>query len=389
MISYLVLFPLGESLREISSATAVAATLVFYTVDYNSSNLKKLKLKSFLAASLLVIAFGAIHSIDLQHSIKSLSKVSYDSLLLFLPGLEFCRKRKDVKLLIGAFTLVLLYLGLDGLYQYATDRDFFFSIPRGIYLSATMRDPHLGTMVAISLPVTFGLFYLMPERWNFALKLFLYAALTFPAGFFLLESGRRIGWVAIGFAALIYVSVRFGWLSCLPVLAGLLSLPFLGLSRFSLPALLKDDRLPVWNTALKLIPHNWLFGTGLDTFKQAQLKYNLSVFWDWKPYEHIDCTHNIYLGFIVDTGLIGFIVLSAVFVGYPVYMYFRIREIRRTNEGCAYVMLSFLSAFAAFLVAGAAGLNFYKPYMMASPMIILGSGLGLSVQNGSFFGKEK
>jgi O-antigen ligase len=378
VLSYILLFPLGESLREISSVMAVAGVLGCYVVDYKGSNLSRFKLRFFLAIFLLLLIYKSLDSIAVAKSLKSLYYLSYESLLLFFPALEFCRKARDVKLLLFSFTILLLYLGLDGVYQQMYGHDFFFSVKKGEYLSGPMKDPHLGTMVSIFLPISLGIVYLVPRSWGWVSKGFLYLVLTFPGWFFLLGSGRRIGWVGVGVAFWLYLLSRYGWLYSLPIVIALSFSPFLGLSRFSLPHLLDDPRIPVWSTVLELFKHNWFLGTGLNTFKEAQFKYNRFVFW-WDG-EFIDCPHNIYLGFLLDTGVIGCAVFLSVFFGFPIYMLLTYRKIRKDNPRYAGVLLCFLLAFVSFLIAASAGMDFYRPWMMASPMMILGIGIGLSLQ---------
>jgi len=77
-------------------------------------------------------------------------------------------------------------------------------------------------------------------------------------------------------------------------------------------------RLIMWNTSVKLIKDNFIYGTGTGDYNDELIKRN-------KRYQNLGVvsselnSHNQFLNTFVQLGLIGFLVLSAIF-----YSYFRI-----------------------------------------------------------------
>ena len=376
ILGYVLLFPLGQAFREIFSIMSAAGVAGYYFSDYADSNLSGFRLKPLFFLFLGILIVKAFHSIDIAISLDALSSLSYDSLLLFFPAFEFVKDKRRLFVMAAVFTAVAVYLGLDSIYQYHYGHDLLRSMPKRGYLSATMKDPLLGSMVAIFIPITLSLFHLLPNFWNRVAKLSIYLLLTFPAYFFLLYSGRRIGWIAVAVIIILYIGALYGKLASAPILFGALVLPFSGIPRLSFAELFGDIRWKIWAVAFEVFQKNWLFGTGLNTFKQAQIKYGIAIL---RRKKYIECPHNIYLGLLIDAGIIGllsFILLSAV---YLLYAYDTCKKIKPASKELSHQIFCFILAYLAFLVVSLAGIDFYKTWMMGSPMIILGVTMGACV----------
>ncbi|CAK8716958.1 MAG: O-antigen ligase [Candidatus Electronema aureum] len=108
---------------------------------------------------------------------------------------------------------------------------------------------------------------------------------------------------------------------------------------------LQDARLPIWQDAVKIIPHFLLTGAGFGSFIDVFPSYK--SFADSLIYDH---AHNDYLELLTDGGLIGFF-LAAWFVGAVLRSGWR-QIFRRKDR------LSVLTAIAAF--SGIAGLLFFS-----------------------------
>jgi O-antigen ligase len=307
-----------------------------------------------------------------------LSSLSYGSLLLFFPALEIIRDKRNLDLVTVTFLLLLFYLGLDAMYQYHYGHDFLKSMPRGVFLSATGKDPLLGNLIAVFLPISFTLYYLLPDFLNKTERLGLYVLLTFPAYFFLSLSGRRIGWLSFAVAAAIYCWVRFGKLASVPIVLGVLALPFSGDPRMALNIITGDIRWKIWTAAYEVFQKHWLLGTGLDTFKQAQIKYKDVVFMGGK---HVECTHNIYWGFLVDTGMVGLSIFLAFSIGCALYAFDTYKKISPMNPPLSHQIFCFMLSWLAFLMIAFAGIDFYATWMVGSPMVVLGAMMGACIMS--------
>lgn len=378
LIGYVLSFPLGETFREVASIMAVLGVVGYYVSDYRNSNLSKFFLKPLFFVFFGILIFKTFDSISVPVSLKALSAVSYGSLLLFFPALEMVRDKKSFDLVTMAFLLLLFYLGLDALYQYHYGHDFFLSIPKGPFLSATRKDPLLGNLVAVFLPISFSFYYLLPKILNKAERLGLYILLTFPPYFFLCLSGRRTGWIAFAVVTAIYCWVRFGKLASVPIVLGALALPFSGAPRMALNSITGDIRWKIWAAAYEVFQKHWLLGTGLDTFKQAQIKYNDVVIMAGK---HVECTHNIYWGFLVDTGAVGLLIFLASSIGCALYAFDTYRKIRPVNPPLSHQIFCFVLSWLAFLVVGLAGIDFYATWAVGSPVVVLGALMGACIMS--------
>lgn len=377
IVSHILLFPLGRALREISSVMAIIGVLLYYTGNYKSSNLARFNYKYLFFAFYCILIFKALSSINIQVSIKALDHLSYDSLLLFFPALEFVKNKRHLDILILAIVVLCLYLGLDALFQFFLDRDFFFQNPKvgnGRMLTATRDDPLLGNLVAIFLPVTFSLFGFFPAAWSKFKSFIMYALLTFPAYFFLIFSFRRTGYIAFGTALFVYFLIKRQFLKSAIFLAAFCSLFIVGPPRFLLEKVLQSGRWELWKTALLVWKENMFLGTGLDTFKSAQILYDKEIFFRGDIYKAYP--HSLFVSLLVDTGLIGFTAFIMFFVLSVMFLFRSLGQIKSTDPVYSQKILTFAISMLAFLIVSLGALNLYSPFMMASPMILFGAAVG-------------
>ncbi|MCF8106057.1 MAG: O-antigen ligase family protein [Desulfohalobiaceae bacterium] len=374
ILSYILLFPLGQALREICSVISITAVFFYYLGDYKNSNFRRFPYKYLFLFFYCILIFKTFHSVNVPKSLRALDHVSYDSLLLFFPALEFVKHKKDINGLVIAVTALLFYIGGDALYQCIFGHDLFFQMPKfGFMLTATRDDPLLGNLVAIFLPITFSFFYLAPDSWSKLKKTIIYILLTFPAYFFLFFSFRRTGFIAFAFALTMYFLLKRKLLSGLLVLSASFLFFFIGPTRFLFSQIARSLQWEIWKTALVLSKENILFGSGLNTFKAMQIIFKKPVYYAG---EYFESTHNLFLGLLVDTGLLGL----AVFL---LFLFLCLKSIHRSSSAlkeysasASGIVFFFNLSLFAFFIAAIGALDLYSPYMMAPPFIILGTALG-------------
>lgn len=375
VVTYILLFPLGQALREISSVMAIAGVFFYYLGAYNDSNLKKFKYKYLFILFYCILIFKTFHSIDVQNSLKALDHLSYDSLLLFFPSLEFVKKKRHLDILIAAFFFLCLYMGLDSLYQYFFGEDFFFQNKKiSFMLSATRDDPLFGNLLAIFLPITFSVLLFFPKSWSYLKACTVYALLTFPAYFFLVFSFRRTGYIAFGTSLFLYFMLKKNLMKGFLTILIFISILLIGIPRFSFNSLLPSSRLRIWDVGFSVSTKNFLFGTGLDSFKSAQILFNNEII--DKNGEYYADPHNLYLTLLIDTGIVG-VSLFLLFFTLSIYFIFRFMlQIKKTDPVYSQKILAFTISVIAFSVVSLSAINLYAPYMMAPNIMIFGSVLG-------------
>ncbi|MFW6054778.1 MAG: O-antigen ligase family protein, partial [Thermodesulfobacteriota bacterium] len=374
ILSYILLFPLGQALREICSVISLSAVFFYYLGDYKNSNFRLFPYKYIFLFFYGILIFKTFHSVNVPESLRALDHVSYDSLLLFFPALEFVKDKKDIPGLPIAVIILLFYIGGDALYQFISGHDLFFQMPKfDFMLTATRDDPLLGNLVAIFLPLTFSFFYLVPDSWSRLKKTIIYILLTFPAYFFLLFSFRRTGFIALAFALTMFFLLKRKLFSGLLVGSAFFLFFFIGPTRFLFSQIAKSLQWEIWKTALVLSRENLFLGSGLDSFKTMQIAYQKPVY---IAGEYVSCTHNLFLGLLVDTGLLGLTV-------FLLFLFLCLKSIHQCglalkehSASSSGIVFFFNLSLFAFLVAAIGALDLYSPYMMAPPFIILGTALG-------------
>lgn len=108
---------------------------------------------------------------------------------------------------------------------------------------------------------------------------------------------------------------------CIFIIGGITALIFSkdlqskGLSTTSL-----HSRFHIWQAGLKAFKEHPVFGVGLNCFKKIDINYYGENKQDWAPH-----AHNLYINTLAQMGLIGFIGLLAMFIGF-FQTFFRAKE---------------------------------------------------------------
>lgn len=387
VISYILLFPYGQALREITSVMAFIGTVGVYIGDKNL-NIKKIKNKHLIFILFIYLIIKSIFSIDIPRSVDGLEHLSYDSLLLILSGIESIRNKTDYKIIILACALTLTVLGYDAIFQFFVGYDIFKQYPMaGSCTTASMELPHLGTLTGILLPFTFG-YPLITSKKNKIRNYILWGIFSLlPILFFILTSERRSAWLGLTLAFCFYLILKYRH-KAFWTLAALfvVSIPT-NIIEFLLNQLWKDPRWIVWNYGFDIFQKKPWLGHGLHSFKSAlkqyglgeKLNHDLFIACGTKFSSVFDSPHNIYLGFLIDGGIIGLMLFLLFSFSCLLIIVKTSKKIKKTDLLFSKLLLCGATFYVSYLGAAITGLDFYKTWMLGPPILILGITLGASL----------
>lgn len=380
MGGFALLFPLGISLREITSVTTALGLVALLTLDYRHSYLKAFPLKGLYFLFLALLVFKTLHSIEPVSGIYALKTNVYKGFIFLLAGIECCRSPMSLRTLLLLFATMGFYEGLDGVWQGLTGADLIKSAPPvGGRLTGSMDSARVGNLMALTIPLAFALPAALPKIRSKGAGLALIALACAPQLYLLAGSGTRSGMVGIAIALgsfLLIRRIRWG----LPAMAALGGTAAGALvfspGRLSLERLMADHRLvDVWPIAWGVFKEYPILGTGLNTFDQA---YKMLGFHPHVMESALGHPHNIYLQFMSETGVVGFAILLLFLGGMAVWSARRIRE--GLNRGIHprhwIIAAAFWSSYVGYLATAITAHNFFRSWWLGMAMTILGVTLG-------------
>lgn len=392
---YVLAFPIGTSTREIGSVVSLIGLIVYYLFGWKDSNLSRLPMRWLYFAFVALLAVKCFHSLSPHSGLYVFKHNIYKGFALFLAGIEFVRRPRDIGLLCGLFTVMGLYEGLDGVWQYIAGHDFIKGTPiyYGIRLTGSLDSPRVGNLMSIILPASFGLLFVAGERWSRLRKGFSAILFYAPALFLLAFSYTRSGW--LGFAAALSVLVWLtsgggikAFLKCGLVIgtAFFLFVYFDPLARPDADASFlelasADSRWALWGIALDVFKHAPATGVGVNAFSTALAAYGLVPPEPIIP--NVPHPHNIYLQFLAETGVTG-IVLFVLFTGS--FLLYALRDIIRGVRGHIVTgywprhmwqaVACFFAAYVGYLVTAMGAHSYFRSWWLGISMCVFGIVIG-------------
>lgn len=207
------------------------------------------------------------------------------------------------------------------------------------------------------------------------MKTLVVVALLIPAVILLVGSQTRSG--MLGVAAGGYLLCIFRFRTRKKVILGIpiafLLLTLIGPERISLVRALNDARGEIWAFAWQIFTEYPLFGAGASTFKPAFLDLGLELVRN----NDIPHPHNIYLQFLADGGIVGFIIGGTFLLG--TWGWCGLAIFRGTVSLSAHLRRHWWSAaylwggYSCYLATGLFGHNFYRTWWLAMGMALLGA----------------
>lgn len=302
------------SIYELPKLTAVRIiTLLFLSVFLiKSLSEKKIKISLtlldlpivfFLLVSIFATFFSSNFTISMVGSYpngRGLQDIFTFILLYFLIGNILSVKNKKI---LGVVFLSSLLCSLWGIYQYYIIGDRVYS---------TFADPnHLGSYLALSLPLSLGYALILPSLF---LKVII-SPLIVLIFISLILCFSRAAWVAAGISLGIYLYLYLPRKTKKIILVGVSLFLLLG----SITLVRKDTvrekilrtesiiiRALMWRDTLYLVRDNWVVGTGVNTFGRVFRSYQSEEYSKKEGADIIpDVPHNELLEVASNMGLLG------------------------------------------------------------------------------------
>jgi O-antigen ligase len=307
--------------------------------------------------------FKTLHTIHFSLSWYALSHNIYKGPMLFLGALEFMRRGRDAKLLAALTAAMSFYYGITGVVEYLN--------------LGHITNKRFGNMMSLAIPALFALPVLLDKFGK--LRRPLIVLIAFPGVFYWSVAQARSGWFGLAAAAAAFAWIRLGTKRTAVLFAAIAVVVFmLGPPRLSYEAIASDARWEIWRVGVEVFKEYPLLGSGINTFEPAY--ESVGAAFDPKRFDlPVPHPHNVYLQFLLETGLIGGAVFAAFLIGQIV---FAIRIIRRKATRFPDPWLAaacFWSSSVGYAVTAFSAHNFFRTWWLGLAMTILGAAAGAAV----------
>lgn len=386
----LALFPAGYGLREVMPPVSFVFLLLYMRHSRGRSVLARLGPAWLFGCLFGMVLIGIIFSGDIAASILHAGTGINKAFILPFIAMECVRRPKDLERLVWALVFACFWQGLDGLWQAYTGRDFIMGYPPNAgRLTGSLGDYTVGNYMALALVPAFGCWFMLRRGQGRPAAALLFTALFWP-GFFLVQGASSRS------ALLALAAAPFLW-AFLTRTPGALSMPWRRLALTLLPALLafaafaicqpqrlgimqiaEDGRWSLWELGWRVfLEHPWL-GAGAGRYNAAFRELGLAPARDAITISH---PHNLYLDMLYAHGLAGFALGMTFLAGFLIWGYAKLRPRLASPDAGVYWRLCawFWIGFAAWLVNGVFGHDFYRIWWLAMAMSHLGVMIGAIV----------
>lgn len=381
------LFPIGYGFREVMPPLCGIFLLLYYRHGWRDSVLARLggPVLFFVCAAAMTLS-GIIFSTNVWASLIHAGMGVNKAYILPFIAMECAHDLRDLRRLCWAAMLACFWQGLDGIYQALTGYDFIMGYGHKGRLTGSLGDYTVGNYLALALPPAFGVWQLLRRKLAASTCGLLCFALFWPPAFLFVGASSRSAVLAIGAALALWALMRHGrsrwlWL-LLPCAAVGLFLLFEG-RRFSPEAIINDNRWDLWRLGWRVFEaHPW-FGAGAGQYNAAFRALGLAPTHEVITISH---PHNVYLDMLYAHGIVG-ASLGYIFIfGFLWWGGKNIApRLRRFSPGadddCYWSLAAwFWIGYAAWLVNGIFGHDFYRIWWLALAMSNLGIAIGAIVK---------
>ncbi len=333
----------------------------------------------------------------------SISPSSTASVALFLAGcilfavavygtsLQLWRFKALLITLLGLGTFEAIY----GLVEYGAGTQRIFWLRKTFYLEEVtgtyINHNHFAGLMEMILPLAIGFSVLqLPARWDLSSEIqrrwkvlpgreyvgltFLFVSISLMLTALILSRSRG-GLISFLIAQVCFVflllKTRSGFLGIRQInliFGMLLVLVFAGLgreisTRFSYSVRDAPERFELWVDSFRIVRDFPWWGTGLGTYREVILNYrpvkDLVIVAGIPQPARVEYAHNEYLQFLVECGLVGFIILVWAMIRTGAYLY---RGLKESSELDFQILgWSLVSGLIALVCHGVVDFNFHIP----------------------------
>lgn len=385
----IALFPAGYGLREIMPPLCLVFLLAYYRHAFSRSTLARLGRPAWLFLGLfgmvfIGVAFSRHPWASLLHAGTGLNKAYIAPFI----AMECATSRRDLERLSWASLTACLWEGLDGLWQAMTGSDLImgYGLNAG-RLTGSLGDYTVGNYIALAIVPALGAWVGLARALGRARAALILAAMLWPAFYLLQGASSRSSLLAIAACPVLWYLLRrqpgrtLSWRAWAPVAIACACAFLFALCqprRLGLDQLLQDGRWSLWELAWRVFLENPWLGAGAGQYNDAFRALGLSPARDAITISH---PHDLYLDMLYAHGLVGF-ALGMIFLGGFLLWGWRIlRPQLATPAPASYWQLAgcFWLAYAAWLVNGIFGHDFYRIWWLALAMSYLGIMIGACV----------
>lgn len=377
-----VTFSLGQAFREIGPILCLAALFAYHYWGYRQSTLRRFPLKWLFVVFYGLICVKTALSLDPRQSLVYVLPNAWKGFALPFVAMECARDMRDMRRLVQAFALAAILQGLDGIYQHITGHDLIkgTAIMYG-RLTGSMSTYRVGDYMALILVPAFALWTMLPRTWAAWRRVAVTALILAPGIHLWIFAQARSGYLGVAAALFLlwYLFTR-PKPACLlvPMAIGIVAMLF-GPQRITLETAMRDGRIELWDMAVQVIQARPLTGWGMGMFGPAFKTLGLQPVINPASIQH---PHSVYIQFLVDTGMVGFVIAMAFLFGMSAW---GLRRIHRNvpRSGAPYDMWTmaafFLAGWLCYLVEALFAHDFLRTWWMAVSMGHLGVMIGAVV----------
>jgi O-antigen ligase len=383
-----LLFPLGKAFQVGAGVAGLVLLAAYYTGGYARSNLARLPFRWIFAVFFLYPFAATIFSQWPGHSFGYTRHILHESLVFFFMGLECIRSSRDMRTAGVCLLLAVFGQGADGIWQFVTGYDLVKGTPVTVdgRLTGSMGTYRVGNYLAIAMVPALLTFWALPRSLSVRWRSLFVAAVSVPPFFVLVMSQTRSAMLGLVGAlycyAVLCLRVHRRLLMVPPVLLGILLLA--GPDRIRLSTALRDGRWELWEAAWRIFREHMWFGTGASTFNPAFNSMGITLVINDNTIPH---PHGIFVQFLSDGGIAGFLLLAGVLAGIGfIWCGIRVwKGVRAADvDEIRYWRMAGLlwAGFAAYLGTGVFGHNFYRTWWLAMGLMMFGCVMGAVVSAG-------
>ncbi|MBO4300307.1 MAG: O-antigen ligase family protein [Desulfovibrio sp.] len=387
----LATFPVGYGAREVLPLVSFLFLVLYYRESWEHSVLARLRVRPLFYCLWGMVCIGVLLSENVWTSLLHAGTGINKGFILPFIAMECVWDEKCLRHLVWACALACFWEGLDGVYQAQTGADLFFGYAlNGGRLTGSLGDYSVGNYIALALVPAFSLWFILRRTLSPAASVFLWVAVLWPAFYLLVGASSRSGALAVAAAVGLWVILRgrcdLGRRTCATfgiVTVSLLTVLVLQ-GRMDIQAVGNDGRWSLWRLGWSVfLEHPW-FGAGAGRYNEAFRALGLVPEQDLLTISH---PHNLYLDMLYAHGLVGFVLGMIFLLGFLWWGWSHIRQRvlaeSSGRHGGIYWRLTawFWIGFAAWLVNGIFGHDFYRMWWLALAMSHLGVMIG-AVVNG-------
>lgn len=373
---YLVAFylPISKAIIEIASTLAIVCYIIKKLVQWEDFSRSTINYAIF--AYLTICFISVFTGTNFGTSSKTFVGKTLQDTLFFFVVADSLNSERRIKNFLLIFFFSSLILGIDGIYQYFTHKDFirqrpYYGLPRIHTTFPTSND--FGCYLITVMPFVLIGSFIKPL---FKLARLLFTGLLILLFICLMLTVSRGAWLAF-LSAMLFMSI---WIRPLGIILILLGLFIMVTHRFYYPMLKERlsnffifadhstiDRKVIWQTAWKMFMSRPWIGLGIGTFM-----FNFKKFIKDYPYG-VPYAHNCYLQMAAEIGIIG---LASFLLILIVFFYQGIRTIVTKQRSFAwFVLLACLTAVLGYSVQMGVDTIFYSLDLGILFWMILGLGV--------------